>query len=58
MLVDLFEETLKKAVQELKSEQVKYCFADGSKAIDLVQYLIETVSQYVKNRCILQKCSY
>lgn len=46
MLVDLSEETLKKAVQELNSEQVKYCVADVSKSKDVTHYIDETVKQF------------
>jgi NAD(P)-dependent dehydrogenase (short-subunit alcohol dehydrogenase family) len=48
MLVDLSEETLKKAVQELNSEQVKYCVADVSKSKDVTHYIDETVKQFGK----------
>lgn len=48
MLVDLTEAELKKAVEELNSEQVKYCVADVSKAIDVEHYINETVKLYGK----------
>ena len=43
MLVDLFEDTLKKTVEELNSENVKFCVADVSKAIEVEHYINETV---------------
>ena len=48
MLVDLTEDTLKKAVQELNSEHVKYCVADVSKAVDVENYINETVKLFGK----------
>jgi NAD(P)-dependent dehydrogenase (short-subunit alcohol dehydrogenase family) len=48
MLVDLSEETLKKTVQELNSEQVKYCVADVSKSKEVDHYIAETVKQFGK----------
>jgi len=48
MLVDLSEDTLKKAVQELKSENVKYCVADVSKAVDVQHYINETIKVFGK----------
>ncbi len=48
MLVDLSEETLQKAVEELKSEQVKYCVADVSKSKDVAHYVAETVKCFGK----------
>lgn len=48
MLVDLSEEILKKAVQELNSEHVKYCVADVSKSKQVEHYINETVSQFGK----------
>lgn len=48
MLVDLSEETLKKTVQELNSEQVKYCVADVSKSKEVAHYIAETVKQFGK----------
>ena len=48
MLVDLTEDTLKKAVQELNSEHVKYCVADVSKAVDVENYTNETVKLFGK----------
>jgi len=48
MLVDLSEESLKKAVEELKSEHVKYCVADVSKSKDVEHYVNETVKQFGK----------
>ena len=46
MLVDLTEDTLKKAVQELNSEHVKYCVADVSKSADVEKYINETVKLF------------
>jgi len=48
MLVDLTEEALKKAVQELNSQQVKYCVADVSKAVDVQHYINETIKVFGK----------
>jgi len=48
MLVDLDEDALKKAIQELESEYVKYCVADVSKAVDVENYFAETVKQFGK----------
>jgi len=48
MLVDLTEDSLKTAVQELNSEHVKYCVADVSKAIDVDHYVNETVKLFGK----------
>ena len=48
MLVDLTEAELKKTVEELNSEHVKYCIADVSKAIDVERYINETVKSYGK----------
>ncbi len=48
MLVDLTEEALKKAVQELNSDHVKYCMADVSKAVEVENYLSETVKLFGK----------
>lgn len=48
MLVDLTEEVLKKAVQELNSQQVKYCVADVSKAVDVQHYINETIKVFGK----------
>lgn len=48
MLVDLSEETLKKTVQELNSEQVKYCVADVSKSKEVAHYIAETVKRFGK----------
>jgi len=48
MLVDLTEEELKTTVQELKSEHVKYCVADVSKANDVENYVNETVKLFGK----------
>ncbi len=46
MLVDLTEDTLKKTVQELNSEHVKYCVADVSKSTDVEKYINETVKLF------------
>jgi NAD(P)-dependent dehydrogenase (short-subunit alcohol dehydrogenase family) len=48
MLVDLTEDSLKTAVQELNSEHVKYCTADVSKATDVENYINETVQLFGK----------
>ena len=48
MLVDITQDTLKKAVQELNSEHVKYCVADVSKAVDVENYINETVKLFGK----------
>jgi len=48
LLVDLSEEELKKALEELNSEHVKYCVADVSKAIDVERYVNETVKMFGK----------
>lgn len=46
MLVDLTEDSLKTVVQELNNEQVKYCVADVSKAVDVERYINETVKLF------------
>ncbi|NDP22126.1 MAG: SDR family oxidoreductase [Paludibacter sp.] len=43
MLVDLSEDALKKAVIELNTANVKFCVADVSKAIEVENYINETV---------------
>lgn len=48
MLVDLFEESLKNAITNLNSENVKYCAADVSKLEDIRNYVNETVKQFGK----------
>ena len=48
LLVDLTEDTLKKAVEELGNEQVKYCVADVTKAADVERYVHETVKAFGK----------
>jgi len=48
MLVDLIEDTLKTAVQELNSEHVKYCVADVSKSVEVENYINETVKLFGK----------
>ena len=48
MLVDLFEESLKNAITNLNSENVKYCAADVSKVEDIRNYVNETVQQFGK----------
>ncbi len=48
MLVDLNEEELRKTVQELKSDKVKYCAADVSKTVDVEHYINETVKSFGK----------
>lgn len=46
MLVDLSEEALKKAVQELNHEHVKYTIADVTNSKQVEQYVKETLSQF------------
>jgi NAD(P)-dependent dehydrogenase (short-subunit alcohol dehydrogenase family) len=48
MLVDLSEESLKRAVQELNSEHVKYYVADVSKSKEVERYINETVKLFGK----------
>jgi NAD(P)-dependent dehydrogenase (short-subunit alcohol dehydrogenase family) len=48
LLIDLFEETLKKAVVELDSKQVKYCVADVTKATEVQHYVNEAVNLFGK----------
>ena len=48
MLVDLDEGTLKKAVTELKNQNVKYCVADVSISKDVENYIKETVKEFGK----------
>jgi NAD(P)-dependent dehydrogenase (short-subunit alcohol dehydrogenase family) len=48
MLVDLDEDELKKASEELNSENVKYCVVDVSKTIDVERYINETVKMFGK----------
>ena len=48
MLVDLDEDTLKKAVKELNNPNVKYCAADVSKSKDVKNYIEETVKTFAK----------
>ncbi|MCY7292418.1 MAG: SDR family oxidoreductase [Ferruginibacter sp.] len=48
MLVDLDEDSLKTAVEELNNEHVKYCVADVSKAADVEKYIHETVKLFGK----------
>jgi len=48
LLVDIDEDELKKALEELNSEDVKYCVADVSKSIDVERYINETVKLYGK----------
>ena len=48
MLVDLNEDSLKTAVKALNRENVKYCVADVSKAVDVEHYIKETVKLYGK----------
>jgi NAD(P)-dependent dehydrogenase (short-subunit alcohol dehydrogenase family) len=43
MLVDLSEDALKKVVMELNSAKVKFCVADVSKAVEVENYINETV---------------
>ncbi len=48
MLVDLDEEKLKEATQELKNEHIKYCVADVSKSADVQNYINETIKVFGK----------
>ncbi len=48
LLVDLYEDDLKKTVLELNNENVKYCVADVSKAVDVERYIYETVRLFGK----------
>ena len=48
MLVDLTEDALKTAVQELNSQHVKYCVADVSKAAEVEFYINETEKLFGK----------
>jgi NAD(P)-dependent dehydrogenase (short-subunit alcohol dehydrogenase family) len=47
-LVDLNEEELKKATEELGGENVQYCVADVSKSVDVQNYVNEAVKAYGK----------
>lgn len=46
MLVDLTEEALIKAVQELNHEHLKFCIADVTDSKQVEQYVKETLSQF------------
>ncbi|SHF80470.1 NAD(P)-dependent dehydrogenase, short-chain alcohol dehydrogenase family [Flavobacterium segetis] len=48
MLIDLDKESLKKTIKELNSVDVKYCVADVTKAIDVQNYIDETVQVFGK----------
>ena len=48
LLVDLSEDELKRTVQELNSEQVKYCVANVSKAVEVEHYINEAVKLFGK----------
>jgi len=48
MLVDFKEDALKTTIQELNSEQVKYCVTDVSKSVDVQHYINETVKMFGK----------
>jgi len=48
LLVDIDEDELKKALEELNSENVKYCVADVSNSNDVERYISETVNMYGK----------
>jgi len=48
MLVDLTEDALKAAVQELNNDRVKYCLADVTKASEVKNYVDETVKMFGK----------
>jgi NAD(P)-dependent dehydrogenase (short-subunit alcohol dehydrogenase family) len=48
LLVDLNEETLKKAVEELGGKDVKYCVADVTNSADVHRYVTEAVNAFGK----------
>jgi NAD(P)-dependent dehydrogenase (short-subunit alcohol dehydrogenase family) len=48
LLVDLNEEALKKAVEELGGKDVKYCVADVTKSADVQRYVNEAVDAFGK----------
>jgi NAD(P)-dependent dehydrogenase (short-subunit alcohol dehydrogenase family) len=48
MLIDVGEDSLKTAVEELNSQHVKYCVADVSKAVEVERYISETVKIFGK----------
>ncbi|CAD0218202.1 Levodione reductase [Chryseobacterium sp. JV274] len=48
MLVDLSENSLKDAVQELNSEHIKYCVADVSNSAEVEHYVAETIKLFGK----------
>ncbi|WP_164121944.1 MULTISPECIES: SDR family NAD(P)-dependent oxidoreductase [Sphingobacterium] len=48
MLIDLSESALKAVVNDFDSENVKYCVADVSNAVDVKVYTQETVKQFGK----------
>ena len=48
MLVDLSEDSLKAVAQELNSEHLKYCVADVSIAVEVENYINETVKLFGK----------
>lgn len=48
LLVDLNEEALKKAVDELGGKAVKYCVADVSKSADVQRYVTQAVDSFGK----------
>lgn len=48
LLVDLNEESLKKAVEEMGGKDVSYCVADVSKSADVQRYVSEAVKAFGK----------
>lgn len=48
LLVDISENQLKEVVRDLNSENVTYCVADVSKAIEVEHYVNETVKLFGK----------
>lgn len=48
LLVDLNEEALKKAIDELGGKDVKYCVADVSKSADVQRYVSQAVEAFRK----------
>lgn len=48
LLVDLNEDALKKAVEELRGKDVKYCVADVTKSADVQRYVTQAVDTFGK----------
>jgi NAD(P)-dependent dehydrogenase (short-subunit alcohol dehydrogenase family) len=48
LLVDLYKDALEKVVQELNCDQVEYCVADVSKAVEVEHYIGEAVKLFGK----------